>query len=157
MHFHSICCITYTPTTGSRWYDHEWLKADYKPDSSTHLYVVYSHSHYCRPGGIILKGSLKIWARLARALWLISHCRDHFVRWKTKLFFPYARGESPPKHMCIRAIAIMTFILSNMFKHHNTVYCQISIWYGHMFLLRLVCLSVINITQKVTDQFLRKF
>ncbi len=26
----------YTPTTGSRWYDHEWLKADYKPDSSIH-------------------------------------------------------------------------------------------------------------------------
>ncbi len=23
--------------TGSRWYDHEWLKADYKPDSSIHL------------------------------------------------------------------------------------------------------------------------
>ncbi len=28
---------TYTPTTCSRWYDHEWLKADYKPDSSIHL------------------------------------------------------------------------------------------------------------------------
>ncbi len=27
---------TYTPTTFSRWYDHEWLKADYKPDSPTH-------------------------------------------------------------------------------------------------------------------------
>ncbi len=27
---------TYTPTTCSRWYDHEWLKADYKPDSSIH-------------------------------------------------------------------------------------------------------------------------
>ena len=25
---------TYTPTTCSRWYDHEWLKAGYKPDSS---------------------------------------------------------------------------------------------------------------------------
>ncbi len=28
--------VTYTPTTCSRWYDHEWLKADYKPDSSIH-------------------------------------------------------------------------------------------------------------------------
>ncbi len=27
---------TYTPTTCSRWYDHECLKADYKPDSSIH-------------------------------------------------------------------------------------------------------------------------
>ncbi len=28
---------TYTPTTCSRWYDHEWLKADYKPDSSINV------------------------------------------------------------------------------------------------------------------------
>ncbi len=34
--------------------------------------------------------------------------------------------------MCIRAIAIMTFnILSNAFKHCNSVYCEISSWYGH--------------------------
>ncbi len=31
---------TYTPTTCSRWYDHEWLKADYKPDSSIHLTAI---------------------------------------------------------------------------------------------------------------------
>ncbi len=30
----------YTPTTYSRWYDHDWLKADYKPDSSIHLILV---------------------------------------------------------------------------------------------------------------------
>ncbi len=27
---------THTPPTCSRWYDHKWLKADYKPDSSIH-------------------------------------------------------------------------------------------------------------------------
>ncbi len=41
---------------------------------------------------------------------------------------------NPPKDRCIRAIAIMIFILSNTFKHYNTVYyCQISSWYGHWF------------------------
>ncbi len=49
-----------------------------------------------------------------------------------KLFFLHnAEGNHPPKHKCIRAIAIMTFILSNTLKHYNTVYCQISSWYGH--------------------------
>ncbi len=33
-------CPTYTPTTCSRWYDHVWLKADYKPDWSIHPWGV---------------------------------------------------------------------------------------------------------------------
>ncbi len=32
---------TYTPTTCSQRYDHEWLKADYKPDSSIHPILTY--------------------------------------------------------------------------------------------------------------------
>ncbi len=47
------------------------------------------------------------------------------------LFLHYPEANHPPKHKCIRAIAIMTFILSKTFKHCNTVYCQISSWHGH--------------------------
>ncbi len=36
---------TYTPTTCSRWYDHEWLKADYKSDSSIHPIYIGSHAN----------------------------------------------------------------------------------------------------------------
>ncbi len=52
--------------------------------------------------------------------------------WQNFIFY-IPRGEAPPKHKCVRAIAIMTFILLNTFKHYDTVYCQISTWYGHWF------------------------
>ena len=49
---------------------------------------------------------------------------------QTFIFYITQRGITP-QHKCIRAIAIMTFTLSNTFKNYNTVYCQISSWYGH--------------------------
>ncbi len=44
VHINSPRIHLHTPPnpTCSRWYDHEWLKADYKPDSPT-LYVGYFH------------------------------------------------------------------------------------------------------------------
>ncbi len=47
------------------------------------------------------------------------------------VFFDITQRGITPKHKGIRAITIRTFTLSNTFKHYNTVYCQISSWYGH--------------------------
>ena len=44
--YHSSQSFGSTPTTCSRWYDYEWLKADYNPDSSIHPSIHPSVQQY---------------------------------------------------------------------------------------------------------------
>ncbi len=60
--------------TCSRWYDHEWLKADYKPDSPTHPPT----------SGVFLVSSIQ-WSTRKTASNLVSYllivCQSSMIEW----------------------------------------------------------------------------
>ncbi len=79
--------------TCSLWYDHEWLKADYKPDSPTHPAVIHSCLDISVTGwGYALRAPTPHVFRISRIHeskydWIYTNCVLVFVIYAFKLLF----------------------------------------------------------------------